>query len=120
MRFIKRVWKNYSLSITLLTFFLFSLLAQGIFQWQEFVNTQQEHNQPVKVEEFQSELFARIFENWQSEFLQLFAMVVLTSFLSHKGSPESRDSEEKIERKLQEIAHTLKELQTKRRSSKRG
>jgi hypothetical protein len=31
-------------------------------------------------------------ENWQSEFLQLLAMVVLTSFLIHRGSAESKSS----------------------------
>jgi hypothetical protein len=33
------------------------------------------------------------FENWQSEFLQLLAFVVFTSFLIFKGSPESRDGQ---------------------------
>jgi hypothetical protein len=29
-------------------------------------------------------------ENWQSEFLSLFAMVVLSIFLRQRGSPESK------------------------------
>ena len=33
-------------------------------------------------------------ENWQSEMLQVFVMVVLTSFLIFKGSPESRDGDD--------------------------
>jgi hypothetical protein len=30
------------------------------------------------------------FQNWQSEFLALFSMVVLSIFLRQKGSPESK------------------------------
>jgi hypothetical protein len=37
-------------------------------------------------------------ENWQSEFLQLFAFVVLSAILHHEGSPEARDSEEQTAR----------------------
>jgi hypothetical protein len=40
------------------------------------------------------------FENWQSEFLQLFAFVALTTFLIHKGSPESKDSDEQMQASL--------------------
>jgi hypothetical protein len=42
-------------------------------------------------------------ENWQSEFLQLFAFVVLAALYIHKGSSESKDSEEKIEAALRRI-----------------
>jgi hypothetical protein len=33
------------------------------------------------------------FQNWQSEFLAILAMVVLSIFLRQKGSPESKDVE---------------------------
>ena len=50
------------------------------------------------------------FENWQSEFLQLFTMVVLTAFLIHKGSHESRDSETEMQVALVRIEQQLEEL----------
>jgi hypothetical protein len=46
-------------------------------------------------------------ENWQSEFLQLFCMVVFTAFLIHKGSAESKDSDEKTEASLRRIEEKL-------------
>jgi hypothetical protein len=49
----------------------------------------------------------KTFENWQSEFLQLLAMVVLTAFLIHKGSAESRDSTDRMERKIDDIKRAL-------------
>lgn len=39
-------------------------------------------------------------ENWQSEFLQLFSFVLLSALLIHRGSGESRDSDERIEQAL--------------------
>ena len=53
---------------------------------------------------------AATFENWQSEFLQLLAMVVLTSFLIHRGSAESKDSNDRMESKLDAIQDRLDEL----------
>jgi hypothetical protein len=38
-----------------------------------------------------------VFENWESEFLQLSAYVLLTIFLLQKGSPESKDLDGKAE-----------------------
>lgn len=32
-----------------------------------------------------------VFENWESEFLQMWAYVVLTAYLFQRGSPESKD-----------------------------
>jgi hypothetical protein len=37
-------------------------------------------------------------ENWQSEFLQLLTFVVLTTFLIHRNSHESRDSDDEMQK----------------------
>jgi SNF2 family DNA or RNA helicase len=42
-------------------------------------------------------------ENWPSEFLQLFAFVVLAAVFVHHGSAESRDSEDRMEQKIDRI-----------------
>jgi hypothetical protein len=52
------------------------------------------------------------FENWQSEFLQLFAMVVLTSFLIFRGSSEFKDGDEEMKQSLDRIERRLDELTT--------
>jgi hypothetical protein len=46
---------------------------------------------------------AATFENWQSEFLQLLAIVGLTFFLIHRGSAESKDSNDRMKAKLDRI-----------------
>ncbi|HYD35681.1 MAG TPA: DUF6766 family protein [Vitreimonas sp.] len=107
MQLMEKLLKDYNLSLTLLALFIFSWMGQAYFQWQEFVSNAQAHQQPAVVEEFMPEFWAATFENWQSEFLQLLSMVVLTSFLIHKGSAESRDSEDEIQASLHRIEKKL-------------
>jgi hypothetical protein len=42
-------------------------------------------------------------ENWQSEFLQLMWQVGGLAFLLYVGSPQSKESEQRLERKLDAI-----------------
>ncbi len=103
----KKLWKNYGLSITLAILFLVSWLAQGVFQWQEFVKEEEDKGKTPEVQDFQPQFLSRTFENWQSEFLQLLTFVVLTSFLIHKGSHESKDGEEEMKKTLERIENKL-------------
>ena len=51
-------------------------------------------------------------QNWQSEFLQLLTFVVLTSFLVHRGSHESKDSNDKMQAQLQRIEQRLEHIES--------
>ena len=46
-------------------------------------------------------------ENWQSEFLQLMWQVGGLSFLLYVGSPQSKESEQRLEKKLDAILHKV-------------
>ena len=46
-------------------------------------------------------------ENWQSEFLQLFSFVVMSALLIHRGSAESKDSDDRIEEALKRIEQKM-------------
>src|SRR3712207_7323625 len=61
---------------------------------------------------FRSRFFAFSLENWQSEFLHIFFLAWLTSFLIHRGSSESRDSDDRMEEALRSEEHTS-ELQSR-------
>jgi hypothetical protein len=50
-------------------------------------------------------------ENWQSEFLQLFSFVVLSAMLIHRGSAESKDSDDRLEVKVDDILKRLDALE---------
>lgn len=54
----------------------------------------------------------------QSEFLRLLTFVVLTSFLIHRNSHESRDSEDEMQRTLNRIEQRLKSLEEAGESGK--
>jgi hypothetical protein len=112
----KALWRNYNLSIVLFVLFMTAWLVQTGAGWQEFVSEQAQHNQPAEVFSEDGYVWrwaAATFENWQSEFLQLFTMVVLTSFLIHKGSAESRDSQDEMQQKLDAIQQQLRELKAR-------
>jgi len=99
----RSVWREFGLSIALLILFLASWAAQGVSQWQTFTDEQRSHGEEPEVGDFVSEFGMSTFENWQSEFLQLFAFVTLAALYIHKGSGESKDGEEKVEASLRRI-----------------
>jgi hypothetical protein len=94
----RRFWRNYNLSIVLFACFIISWVLQAWTGWVKFAAEQHQHTQNPSVfgsDGYVWEFAAATFENWQSEFLQLLAMVVLTSFLIHRGSAESKDSNDR-------------------------
>ena len=109
-----KLWKNYSLSIVLAALFLASWAIQTWTGWVEFTAEQQAHGQVA--EAFGQDGYVwrwaqATFENWQSEFLQLLTFVVLTTFLVHKGSHESKDSDDAMMAALQRIERRLDRLE---------
>ena len=89
----RRFFYNNSLSIVLLSLFLFSLGGQYITGFHEYNEEQKEHRQaPVGYVDYLTEghFIEATFENWESEFLQMSTFIVLTIFLFQKGSSESK------------------------------
>jgi hypothetical protein len=109
----RRLWRDYSLSIVLLFLFVGSWVGQTLTGWVEFAAEQQAHGQLAQwfgPEGYLWPWAQATLENWQSEFLQLLTFVVLTSFLIHKGSHESRDSEDQMRAQLERIERRLESL----------
>ena len=50
-------------------------------------------------------------QDWQSGFLELTTFVVVSSFLIHKGSPESKDVDDEMQATLDRIEKRLRELE---------
>jgi hypothetical protein len=82
-------------------------VAQGIAQWQTFTDEQREHGETVEIGDFIGEFSQATLENWQSEFLQLFSFTIMAAVLIHKGSAESRDSDDRIGAALKRIEDQL-------------
>ena len=91
-----RFLRNNGLTVVLLLMFLFSLAGQTLTGHHEYNEDQREHGQPTAGlgEYLASGHFVEaVFENWESEFLQMATYVFLTAFLFQKGSSESKDPE---------------------------
>ena len=97
------LFKKYGFAWATLGFLAISLVGHWLFGWFAFVDEQQEHGVPVEVGNYVVEMLRDTFENWQSEFLQLLWQVVGLTLLLYVGSPQSRDSEERSEAKLDAI-----------------
>jgi hypothetical protein len=109
-------WQNYNLSIVLFILFMVTWSIQMVTGWYEFKAEEQDHQQIATI--FGESGYIWYFlqstmENWQSEFLQLLTFVVLTSFLIHKGSHESKDSDEELKEIVLRIEDRLKKLEKK-------
>ena len=102
------------LGYAIATLFVISWLVHLFTGWQEFVAEQAAHGEMAAVwgeDGYVWTWLARSFENIMSEFLQLAAFVVLTSYLIFEGSAESKDSDERLEAKVDAIRSQLDELQ---------
>jgi hypothetical protein len=109
---VRQFFNDYGLSVTLAALFIGSWVLQTVAGWVQFVGEQAQHEQVAQAfgqDGYVWHWMEATFENWQSEFLQLFAMVVLTTFLIHRHSKESRDSEDKMQAQIDEILKLVKE-----------
>jgi uncharacterized protein DUF6766 len=94
----RRFFRENSLSIVMFGLFFAFLAAQSVAGHREYNNDQREHGEPVAdyVEYLRTGHFVEaVFENWESEFLQMGSFVLFTIFLRQKGSPESKKLEGK-------------------------
>jgi hypothetical protein len=92
----RRFLRNNGLSIVALGLFVVFLLLQSVTGNREYNEDQMEHGeeQVGYVEYLGTGHFKEsVFENWESEFLQMGAFVLLTVWLRQKGSPESKKLE---------------------------
>jgi hypothetical protein len=82
-----------SLFIAFLVLFLGSMIGHALGGVAAYNSEQAAHGgTPITVFEFirTGEFWFQSFQNWQSEFLAMFSIVMLTIFLRQRGSPESK------------------------------
>ncbi len=84
-------------------FFVMSLAIHWTFSWFAYADEQAEHNQPLELTGYFNQTMRDTMENWQSEFLQLMWQVGGLSFLLYVGSPQSKEGEQRLEKKLDAI-----------------
>ena len=94
--------RNGLLLVSFFVFFLLFIVGQSLAGHRAYNAEQQDHDQPTVAfgEYLTSGHFVEAtFENWESEFLQMGAYVLLTVWLRQKGSPESKklDGDEPVD-----------------------
>ena len=106
----RRFLRNNGLSLVLMALFAISVIGQAATGKRVYNEEQLAHGQePISMARYlrSGHFVEAIFENWESEFLQMGAFVLLTVFLYQKGSPESKDpddpEEESEEREPSEL-----------------
>jgi len=89
-------FRNNGLTIVLLVLFAGSIIGQWLTGWRFQNEELARHGQAaLTLRDYMTDaqFLSTIFENWESEFLQMSAYVLLTCFLFQKGSAESNDPE---------------------------
>jgi hypothetical protein len=92
-----KFFKNNGLTIVLLLLFGGSIIGQWLAGWSVANEDLQRHGQPLlgPIAYLADPAFlSSVFENWESEFLQMGVYVVLTAYLVQRGSSESKDPDE--------------------------
>jgi hypothetical protein len=85
--------RDRSLTLVMIALFAIFLVGQVLTGWSEYNATQLEHGRDaigLPAYFTVGHLWEALFENWESEFLQMAAFVTFTTRLHQKGSPESR------------------------------
>lgn len=90
-----KAWlRDNGLSLALALLFLASLIGMVFSGWSAENENRHQHGQAViGIAQYLSsgEFLSALMENWESEFLQMWAYVMLTAYLYQRGSPESKD-----------------------------
>ena len=108
-----RLWRDYSLSIAVGTLFIVSFLLHAVFGWFQYVADQEDQGSQATLfglHGYVTYFGEWTFQNWQSEFLEVLVLIVLTTYLVHKGSPESKDGDEELHRAIARIEKKVDSL----------
>jgi len=106
-------WRDYNLSIVVGVLFLLAFGLHAIFGWWQYAADTLQHGGQPSLWGFDGYVIyfgEWTFQNWQSEFLEVYLLIVLTVYLHHKGSHESKEGEEEIKATVHRIERRIDEL----------
>lgn len=98
----KTFLRSNGLSLVLAALFVTFVVGQACAGWYAYNKERREHSHPeVTLDNCLTgvHFWEAIFENWESEFLQMAAYVMLTAFLFQRGSAESNAPDKPVEPK---------------------
>jgi hypothetical protein len=89
----QRFFYNNSLAIVIFSIFILAITGMSITGWINNNEILSEHHQiQLSYGSYivSGEFIEGVFENWESEFLQMWALIILTVYLRQKGSADSK------------------------------
>lgn len=92
-----KFFRDNGLTLVLLLLFAASIFGQWLAGWRVALEDEARHGQSqltLWAYTLSPEFLSSVFENWESEFLQMSAYVVLTAILFQRGSAESKDPDD--------------------------
>jgi hypothetical protein len=95
-----RATKKYGYLWFTLAFFAISLAGHWVFAWLAHVAESHQQGDSPDIGVFLTQTTRDMFENWQSEFLQLIWQVAGLAYLFYVGSPQSREGDDRLEGKI--------------------
>ena len=95
--------RRYAYAWITLAFFLVSIALHWVFGWYAFADEARDHGVMPKMAAYLVLMGRDTFENWQSEFLQLLWQVVGLAYFLYIGSPASKENDDRMEAKLDEL-----------------
>jgi hypothetical protein len=90
----RKTLRDNSLSLAMFALFVLFLVGHSLAGYYDYNDDQHAHQQALlsyTAYVTSGHFWATVFENWESEFLQMAAYVVFTVFLFQRGSAESKD-----------------------------
>jgi hypothetical protein len=97
------IWRRYSYGWITGGFFLFTVAGHWMFGWFAYLDDQRSVGAAISLSSYTIEMGRDTFENWQSEFLQLLWQVGGLAYFLYIGSPQSEESDQRHEEKLDAI-----------------
>jgi uncharacterized protein DUF6766 len=114
VRTMRRLWRDYSLTIVVGIFFLTTFVLHTIFGWWQYVADQTSQGQDPTLWGWSGYIVywgEWTFQNWQSEFLEVLVLIVATAYFIHRGSHESKDGEDEMKATLARIERRLEAIE---------
>jgi hypothetical protein len=93
-----RFLRNNGLSLVMFALFFIFLGGQSLAGWKHYNESQRQHGEEaVGWGEYVTtgEFIESVFENWESEFLQMAAFILLSALLVQRGAAESKKPDPK-------------------------
>ncbi|HEV3474292.1 MAG TPA: DUF6766 family protein [Actinomycetota bacterium] len=99
--------KRWGAAYILLALFLASWVGQFVAMLIEIGDEARQHGQPFQISEFWPQFWSATFENWQSEWLQLFVQAVVLLGMKHVLFKADAQDMELVQLDLAEIKQHL-------------